>query len=319
MNLGPSIIGSRRSFDWNLLHTFVVLAEAGSITAAAERLGRKQPTVSNALRRLEEQIGKKLIDRSPGMFQLTDAGQLLHREAIDIYGSITRLSTLMRDVIDEVRGHVRIAMASHVVCPLFDDSLRAFHRENPQATFTLDVMASVTALTEVVARRASMAVCLVHERSAKLEYCHLYREFFGLFCGPGHPLYGQSGLSREDLQGHSSISFLTDRLDDVLRPVALIRAESGLDQHIVGHSSHLEEIRRMTISGLGVGALPVHAVARDIAEGLLWRLPPYDDPPAIDVHLAWNPKARMNRAETAFLDALQQRISDTDIAGRTYA
>lgn len=286
MNLGPSIIGSRRSFDWNLLHTFVVLAEAGSITAAAERLGRKQPTVSNALRRLEEQIGKKLIDRSPGMFQLTDAGQLLHREAIDIYGSITRLSTLMRDVIDEVRGHVRIAMASHVVCPLFDDSLRAFHRENPQATFTLDVMASVTALAEVVARRASMAVCLVHERSAKLEYCHLYREFFGLFCGPGHPLYGQSGLSREDLQGHSS---------------------------------HLEEIRRMTISGLGVGALPVHAVARDIAEGLLWRLPPYDDPPAIDVHLAWNPKARMNRAETAFLDALQQRISDTAIAGRTYA
>lgn len=319
MNNDPGIIGSGRTFDWNLLHTFVVLAEAGSITAAAERLGRKQPTVSNALRRLEDQIGKKLIDRSPGMFQLTDAGQLLHREAIDIYGSITRLSTLMRDVIDEVRGHVRIAMASHVVCPLFDDSLRAFHGQNPKATFTLDVMASVAALAEVTAKRASLAVCLVHQRSAKLEYHHLYREFFGLFCGPGHPLFGQKGLSKEDLQGHSSISFLTDRLDDVLRPVALIRAESGLDQHIVGLSSHLEEIRRMTIAGLGIGALPVHVVARDIAEGSLWRLPPYEAPPAIDVHLVWNPMARMNRAEEAFLDALKQRINTTSIDQRTYA
>ncbi|PLX42070.1 MAG: LysR family transcriptional regulator [Hyphomicrobiales bacterium] len=313
------IAGSGRTFDWNLLHTFVVLAEAGSITGAAERLGRKQPTVSNALRRLEDQIGKKLIERSPGMFRLTDAGQLLHREAIDIYGSITRLSTLMRDVMDEVRGHVRIAMASHVVCPLFDDSLRAFHAANPKATFSLDVMASVTALAEVVARRASLAVCLVHERSAKLEYRRLYREYFGLFCGPGHPLFGQSGLSSTDLKGHSSISFLTDRLDDVLRPVALIRAASGLDQHVVGRSSHLEEIRRMTIAGLGIGALPVHAVARDIASGLLWRLPPYDDPPAIDVHLAWNPMARMNRAEEELLAALKRRIDETPIEQRTYA
>ena len=63
MKPGTNIKGSRRTFDWNLLHTFVVLAEAGSVTAAAEHLGRKQPSVSNALRRLEDQIGKKLIDR----------------------------------------------------------------------------------------------------------------------------------------------------------------------------------------------------------------------------------------------------------------
>ncbi|MDF2370506.1 MAG: LysR family transcriptional regulator [Rhizobiaceae bacterium] len=307
-----------RAFDWNLLHTFVVLAEAGSVTGAAERLGRKQPSVSNALRRLEEQIGKRLIDRSPGHFQLTDAGRLLHREALDIYGSVTRLNNLMRDVTDEIRGHVHIAMASHVVCPLFDDALRAFHETHPKATMTLDVMASVAALTEVTARRASLAICLVHERSAKLEYRRLYREFFGLFCGPGHPLFGRKSLSKADLKGHSSVSFLTDRLDDVLRPVALIRAEAGLDQHVVGRSSHLEEIRRMTIAGLGISALPVHVVARDVAEGLLWRLPPYDDPPAIDVHMVWNPMERMNRAEQAFVDALTAKIEETAIERRTY-
>src|SRR5690606_31953890 len=103
-----------RELDWNLLRTFVMLAEAGSVTAAAERLRLKQPTVSSALKRLETRLNRKLIDRSPGHFRLTEAGELLYREAVDIQGAILRLGTLMRDVTDQVRGHVRIAVASHV-------------------------------------------------------------------------------------------------------------------------------------------------------------------------------------------------------------
>ncbi len=315
---GAEILQAGRDFDWNLLHTFVALAEARSVTAAAERLGRKQPSVSNALRRLEEQLGKRLIERSPSSFRLTEAGRLLYREAIDIYGSVVRLKTLMRDVTDEVRGHVRIAMVTHAVSPLFDDWLLAFHKTHPMATLTLDVMASIAAVGEVMARRASLGICMVHEQNPKLEYRCLYREYFGLFCGPGHPLYGRKGLAKSDLRGHSSISFPTDSLNDVLRPVALLRAEAGLDQRIVGRSTHLEEVRRMTIAGLGIGALPVHVVARDVADGLLWRLPPYEDPPELEVFLTWNPAARTNRAEQAFLAGLVERIEQTPIERRTY-
>lgn len=46
-----------RELDWNLLRTFIVLAEAGSVTAAADRLMLKQPTVSSALKRLEARLG----------------------------------------------------------------------------------------------------------------------------------------------------------------------------------------------------------------------------------------------------------------------
>jgi len=308
-----------RALNWNLLHTFVVITDSGSITSAAERLGRKQPTVSNALRQLEDQIGKKLINRSPGSFNLTEAGHLLYREAVEVYGAISRLSIAMRDVTDEVRGHVRIAMASHVVCPLFDEVLQEFHAEHSLATLSLNVMASVAALSEVTSRRASLAICLVHEHSAALEYRRIYREFFGLFCGPSHPLFGVKGLVKADLTGHSAVGFSTDSFDDVLRPVAMIRAEAELDKRVVGRSSHLEEVRRMTIAGLGVGALPIHVVKREIDDGLLWRLPPYDSPPAIDVHLAWNPKARLNRAEDAFLKLLSDKISQYPFEQRTYS
>ncbi|WP_417672158.1 LysR family transcriptional regulator [Roseibium sp.] len=308
-----------RELDWNLLRTFIVLAHSTSITEAADRLRLKQPTVSSALKRLEERIGKRLINRSPGHFELTEAGHLLHKEAVEIQGSILRLGTLMRDISDEVRGHVEIAMASHVVCPLFDEALRAFHEAHPAATLSINISASKDALEAVMARRASMAVCLVRKRNPKLEYARLFREFFGLFCGPPHPLFGRKDLTKADLAGQSSVSFVTDRLEDALRPVTLMRAEADLEDRVVGTSANLEEVRRMIIAGLGVGPLPVHVVRRDLEDGLLWQLPPYDNLPEIDVHLVWNPKAKVNRAEMAMLEMLLGKIRMTPIENRTYA
>ena len=308
-----------RDLDWNLLRTFLVLAESRSVTEASERLRLKQPTVSSALKRLESRLGKKLIDRRPGHFALTEAGRLLQVEATEIHGAVMRLGTAIRDVEEEVRGHVRIAMASHVVCPLFNAALTAFHNRFPRATLSIEVMASRGAIAAVTARQASLAVCLVHERSPRLEYRRLFREYFGLFCGPAHPLFGRHGLRAADLAGQSSVSFVTDQMDDALRPVTLMRAGAGLDDRVVGTSANLEEVRRMIVAGLGVGPLPIHVVKRDVEDGLLWRLPPHDDPPAIDVHLVWNSRTRKNRAELALLDILLEQMDATPMAERIYS
>jgi len=89
-----------RDLDWNLLRSFVVLAQSKSITEAAHKLRLTQPSVSATLKRLEDRVGKRLIDRKPGHFKLTQAGEVLYREAMDIQGSILRLSTLMREMTD---------------------------------------------------------------------------------------------------------------------------------------------------------------------------------------------------------------------------
>ena len=57
-----------RELDWNLLRSFVVLAQSSSVTEAAGRLRLTQPSVSTALKRLESHVGRKLIDRAPGHF-----------------------------------------------------------------------------------------------------------------------------------------------------------------------------------------------------------------------------------------------------------
>jgi DNA-binding transcriptional LysR family regulator len=307
-----------RELDWNLLRTFVALAESASVTEAAARLRLKQPTVSTALKRLEDRLGRRLIDRSPGHYRLTEAGRLLYREAVEIRGSILRLSTLMREITDEVQGRVTLALASHVECPLFDEVLASFHQAHPRAEVTIEVVPSREAVKAVLARSATLAVCLVRDRNPRLEYRRLYREFFGLYCGPRHPLFGRRDLTLADLAGRTSVSFETDRLGDVLRPITLMRAEANLTERIVGVSSHLEEVRRMILAGLGIGPLPLHVARADVAAGRLWQLPPYERTPAIDVHALWNPAARLNRAEAALLELLGAAIEATPIEARTY-
>lgn len=307
-----------RRLDWNLLRTFMVIVESRGITPAAERLGLKQPSVSNALRRLEESVGARLIERGPNRFRITGAGERLYRECVEIHGTILRLADELKDVTDEIDEHVQIAMASHVMSPLLNDTLSTFHASHPRATLSVDILSSQDVIERVLHRSVSFAVCLVNEMNPRLEYRRLYREFFGLYCGPPHPLYGRGGLTLADLKGQSSVSFSTDQFSDVLRPVAMMRAEAQLDDRIVGISSNLEEVRRMIVAGLGVGPLPIHVVTRDVRDGLLWRLPPYEAPPAIDVYVVFNPQTRFNRAESRLLTMLLETIRSTPIEARTY-
>jgi DNA-binding transcriptional LysR family regulator len=307
-----------RDLDWNLLRTFMIIVEARGITPAAELLGLKQPSVSNALSRLERSVGSRLLERGPNHFRVTGAGARLYRECVEIHGSILRLADELRDVTDEVDERVQLAMASHVVSPLLNETLSKFHRNHPKATLSVDILSSHDVIERVLHRSVSFAICLVDEMNPRLEYRRLYREFFGLYCGPSHPLFAKKDLKLADLKGQSSVSFTTDQFSDVLRPVAMMRAEAQLDDRIVGISSNLEEVRRMILSGLGVGPLPIHVVTRDERDGLLWRLPPYESPPAIDVYVVFNPHTRLNRAESRLLALLLDAIEQTPIAERTY-
>lgn len=304
--------------DWNLIRTFMVIVDENGITAAADRLRLKQPTVSNALRRLEDRLEKRLVFRGGGKFEVTTAGRLLYAEAVDIFGSISRLTTVIRDMDEEITGHVKLALASHVVSPLLDDILSEFHQHHPQATIAIEVMTSREALAAVLQRQAGFAICLVHQKDERLAYARLFREYFGLFCGPKHRLYGRNDLSISDLSGETSVSFQTDRLADALRVVTLMRARAQLEERVVGVSSNLEEVRRMIVAGLGIGPLPIHVAAADVAAGQLWRLPPYEDPPAVDIFVVHNPRTHLNRAEHVLLGRIHERIAEIPIEERDY-
>lgn len=304
--------------DWNLLRTYTVVVQEGSITNAANKLALAQPSVSNALKRLEERLGKKLIYRGPGRFELTKPGRLLFDECEEIFGSVSRITVLMREVEEELKGEIRISMASHITCPIVDNTLADFHSAHPKVTFNMRVLKSNDVERAVLQKDASFGLSLDMERNPRLQYTHFYRERFGFFCGPGHRLFGVKDIDMSELANESIVSFSSDSLSDALRPVAMLRVSEGMRGSVVGTSSHLEEVKRMIINGLGIGPLPIHVVSSDIRDGLLWRLPPYDARLSVDVNLVTNPRANLSRAETELIKQLVATIGKYSLAERTF-
>lgn len=125
------------NLDWNLLRTFFVIVEEGGISRAANRLLRGQSAVSLALRRLETALGCRVIERGHGTFGLTAEGRKLYRGCIDINSGIARLKEDIATGTDEVSGHITIALASHVVTPLLDDTLTSSYLAHSKATYAI--------------------------------------------------------------------------------------------------------------------------------------------------------------------------------------
>lgn len=304
--------------DWNLLRTFMVLVDRQGITRAAEYLGVTQPTISSALKRLEETVGKRLVDRSPGHFRVTEAGEILHRECSTVFGSVSQLPRLMAQADDRVTGHLTIVMTSHVVCPHLDEHLSVFNRRHPDATYAISVAESPEVISRLKQNRASLGVCLMRDPDPELDVHLLFRECFGLFCGPNHRLFGRTDLELADLVGEPSVSFQTDTESGPLSSVTQLRDRALLKPGLKGISANLPEVRRMIFAGLGIGALPLHVARRDVDSGMLWQLPPYTDLPVVDVFLVTNPRRSLNPAEKLFLKGLKTLIAETPLSQRTY-
>ncbi|NOE36347.1 MULTISPECIES: LysR family transcriptional regulator [unclassified Ruegeria] len=307
-----------RDLDWNLLRTFMVIVQEGSITLAAQRLMRRQPSVSQALKRLETRLGMPLIDRSPSHFRITPAGQTLYQECLDMFGSLARAIQSAQGTEDIVTGTVKLALLSRIESDFFDAILADFHLQFPEVSFDIEVMSSKAVRQAVLEKSATLGVCLVHDTHPSLQHEVLYRSYFGFYCGPSHPLFGQRDLKLDDLRDHSSVSFRTDQLWDALRPVALLRAQHKLDNKVIGYTSDLGEAQRMIGAGLGFGPLPVHIAERFVNRGELWRLPPYENALAIDIHLVHHKSARLNRAEKALLDMFRNRLASVPLEQRSY-
>lgn len=296
----------------------MVIVEQQGISAAAAHLGRKQPTVSNALVRLEQQINYRLIERKPNFFKVSPAGERLYSECVDIFGTVARLPNLISDSEDEISGHVSLGMASHVISPLLDTILAEFHSRHPGVSLSIAVHESREVITSLLQKRVSLGICLAENQDPRLDHAVFYRQFFGFFCGPKHRLFGKQALIVNDLKDEPLVSFQTDHEDGALRAITRLRAKAGMTEPLTGVSSSLQEVRRMIIAGLGIGPLPLHVAERDVEDGLLWQLPPYTKLPPIDIFLVTNPRANKNRAEKALIEMLSDAIEKTPMEERTY-
>ncbi|MHC8287909.1 LysR family transcriptional regulator [Pseudomonas sp. XS1P51] len=295
--------------DWNLLRTFRVIGQELSISRAAARLHLTQPAVSQALKRLEEQLGRQLIARRGPRFALTEVGEQIFELAGEIYGQMSQVSSVLEQPADEVIGKVRLLIVSRIFSERFDDFLADFHRQHPRVDLEVDVMRSSDIVSALQEKTATLGLSLNRRSQPRLEQRLFLRQRYAFFCGKHHAMFGRQNVVEGDLQRENFVSFTSDQIGGMLSPLTIFRDQQGFSGRIVASSPSLEEVRRLVIAGFGIGCLPEHVVAADVEAGLLWRLPPHEGIADVDIHLLWNREQRMSRAEAVFLESLQRCLT----------
>lgn len=94
---------------------FCAIVEEGQISKAAKRLNLSQPPLSMRLKEIEQEIGRPLILRSPGVWKVTTEGRLLYNKCRQILTHIQGLAESVRNANESCRGSVRIGIGSHCV------------------------------------------------------------------------------------------------------------------------------------------------------------------------------------------------------------
>jgi DNA-binding transcriptional LysR family regulator len=125
------------SYDPQLLETLLAVEQTGSFTRAAARLGVQQPTVSQHIRRLEQQVGRTLVSRDTHSLALTADGEAMIGFARNILAACDQASAYFSG--SRPRGRLRIGIADDLALTRLPQILRDFRRDNPLVDFDLTV------------------------------------------------------------------------------------------------------------------------------------------------------------------------------------
>lgn len=119
------------------IKNFLMIVEEGSINAAAKRLHIAQPPLSRQLKRLEEELGIRLIERGKRKVQLTTAGCLLHNRAEQLLGQIDNIIKEMRESDAGTHGTLSIGTVTSSGAIILPRVVRAFRNSFPGVKFQL--------------------------------------------------------------------------------------------------------------------------------------------------------------------------------------
>ncbi|MFE9297449.1 LysR family transcriptional regulator [Streptomyces niveus] len=284
---------SLRQYEYAL-----AVAEAGSVTAAAELLRVAQPSMSQQIRGLERELGVQLFARTPTGLVPTVVGRAFLREAEAAVSASRRARATARAGADELVGELVVAVQMGFGTRQLPGALGALRRRFPRLEVTVFEEPSSAELERLCRRGvlnlALMAAC---ERSPADAH-HVGDEEFVVVLGAGHPGLASDRVGLRELAGEPWVRFDRDSaLDAVLQNVL---RNNELAPATAARVSQTATAVRWAAHGLGVTLVPASAVPQDY-EHLVRPVSPVVPQPVIAVL-----RQGAGPAETALLGLLRQ-------------
>lgn len=246
------------------LRILVAIVDAGSFLAAAEMLHRTQPTISAAMKRLEQELGVSILDRSQYRAQLTPAGHRIYEKARGIIEKADELETLSHHLASGEEPRVAITLESSYPITAVIQLLQRWERQFPQTQFDLTVENVFGALDRLLTGHADIGIFPWLDEVSDVESFHLADAEMVVVAAPHFPPVGKAAsLTLDDLRPYVQIVVHDSSSIPNSRSLGLL---SGARYWYV-NDQHTK--RELILAGMGWGSMHTHLIEEDLAAGRL--------------------------------------------------
>lgn len=286
--------------DWSLVQTFLAVAETGSLSGAARRLGLSQPTAGRQIRQVEETLSLTLFHRRPRGLVLTETGQALLPHARRMMEGMRGLSLVAAGRAETLSGPVRVTASvftAHYHLPPILARLRA---EEPE--ISIDLVPSDRS-ENLLYREADIAVRMYRSEQLDIVTRHLGELSLGFYAAKSYIARRGRPANFDKFFEHALVGY--DRSDLILRGLREWGVEAKRDwfeTRTDDHAVYWQLIR----AGCGIGIAQLSVADRDPE---VERLLPEVPLPTLPLYLAAHEAVRHTPRIRRVWDALAEGLS----------
>ena len=287
------------------LQYLVALAEHRHFGRAAEASFVSQPTLSTQIRKLEDELGVALVERTPRKVLLTETGGEIARRARGVLSQIDEIKSIAQRTRDPESGTIRLGIFPTLGPYLLPHVIPQLRNRFPRLELLLreEKTEQVLHMLREGTLDAGILALPVHDDSLHVEF--LFEEPFVLAVPSGHALAGRGSLRMDDLS-EQNLLLLED--GHCLRDQALeVCHLAGAGEKTGFRATSLETLRQMVSANVGITLLPALAVQAPVAQSPNVDLIAFEAPaPSRRIAMLW----RKSSAMTPFFEALAAIVRD---------
>lgn len=289
--------------DINQLEVLVTVAQEKSFSRAAELLERTQPAVSQAIRRLEDELGETLFDRSSKDGTLTDAGEALVVYARQMLNLRRAAVHSIKDLRGLHKGKVTISANEHTVFCLLP-VIQAFRARHPNVKIEVRRGVASRIPKEITAREVELGVISFKPNDASIRSVPILTDELMLIVSPKHRFAKMPAVSVRELGGETFIAH--NAASPYRRKVFETFEKHGTPLNISVELPSLEAIKRLVETGGGVAFVPKLAVKGEIEKGHLAGLSVKEMRLERKLNIVYRKNSALSHAAEAFLETAKE-------------
>lgn len=291
--------------DWDKMKSFHAAAEAGSLTAAGERLGISQSAVSRQIAALEEHLGVSLFQRHARGLVLTDAGHTLHASTTQMAAAAATANSALQDQQDTPQGQLVVTASVAFGSTWLVPRLRRFMDDYPDLNLDLRLDDREYDLLKL---EAECAIRLWAADKADLIQRKLASVETSLYAAPDYLERFGTPRAPRDLDDHRIIGFRQDGAPSQMQIMNFARQIGRDDQPPRTAALEVNNVfamLRAVEAGLGIADVPDYMAG--VVPGLVKLLPEFTGP-RFDLYFIYPSDLRRSKRIAAFRDFLTREI-----------